>query len=138
MLRVVEVLLFLGSGLVGVWAAHLKIQAQKHLAISEGKDEVIRLMTVNVDSWKSRYDAEHGEYVDYRDKQHIKDNDSNAKILRLTTDNTELRAKTDLTPVTTLMQDFIKEQTEINTKVLSLLTNLEKRISVKCRRAAAA
>jgi hypothetical protein len=127
-LRAVEVAFIAAGGASAIYAAKLWVQAQKYRAITEAKDEAIRISGINAEAWKSHYQAAHLELNKYREEQHTRNDESNAKILSLTDENAQLRAKTDLSPVMKLMQDFFKEQTAINEKILAALIDLERRI----------
>lgn len=69
------------------------------------------------DAWKARFETEHDEYKDYREKSHEAVKDIQAKIFQLTSENSELRIKTDITP---LLQST-EEQRTINQKILQSL-----------------
>lgn len=68
-------------------------------------------------AWKKRFEAEHTEYAEYRQKTHDAVQATQARILRLTEDNAELKGKTDLTPIIR----FHQEQGQINVKVVQSL-----------------
>lgn len=127
-LRAIEVAFIGAGGAAAIYAAKLWVQAQKYRAISESKDEAIRISNLNAVAWESHYKASHVELNKYRDEQHVRNDEANARIVRLTSENAELRGKTDLSPVMELMKGFFQEQTAINAKILAALTNLEARM----------
>lgn len=128
LLRGIETCVVLGGSAAGIYSGKLWLQAQKHRSISEAKDEAIRVAQNNAEAWKSHYQAAHLELTNYRSEVHAKNNESNDRIIKLTSENSEWKAKTDLTPLTGVMTDFVQEQTRINGKVLEILTTLEERM----------
>jgi hypothetical protein len=136
LLRVLEVSVVVGGVAGSVYASRLWLQAQKHLSLAQGKDEVIRLLGNNVEAWKSRFEAEHAELLAYRDDVHVKAEASNLKIIDLTNANAELRGKTDLSPVMQGLSEMIKHQaasmkeiTAINGGILTALSEIGERIN---------
>lgn len=119
--------LFIGGAGFLFWSVisgFKKRQAIANQTIIKSQEEVERahteLVTVlngTVTSWKKRYDDEHTEFANYRQKVHDKDQSVNARVLRLTEENAELKGKTDLTPVLR----FHQEQGQINVKVVQSL-----------------
>lgn len=77
------------------------------------------------DAWKARYETEHGEYKDYREKAHTTAGETQAKIFSLTEENQRLHIKTDITP---LIEDR-KEQQIINQRILQSLDLIVQRLS---------
>jgi hypothetical protein len=113
-----------GGGLATAAAAYIFYTAQRRQGVAAAKDELIKSITADREAWKSRYEAEHLEIMAYRDQVHAKNEESNAKIITLTTENAELKSKTDLSPLMKMMQTFFAEQTEINQQILDGLTEL--------------
>jgi hypothetical protein len=100
------------------------LKAQRYRSVAESKDEVIKLLTSAADGWKARYEAEHLEYKNHRTTTHDERNNANAQILTLTEENTNLKAKTDLSPV----RAFIEEQNIFNEKFLRALNAIVERL----------
>jgi hypothetical protein len=86
-------------------------------ALDKAHDDLIEVMKLQIDSWKNRFAAEHSEFAEYRKTQHDHNNAANERVIKLTAENVELRAKTDLSPVL----QFTKDQTTINAKVVQSL-----------------
>jgi hypothetical protein len=89
------------------------------------KTELLILLEKEVAAWKLRADTEHKEFVEYREKHHLQINEAQAMILKLSNDNTELKFKTDMTP----MIELQKQTLHIIEKVAGVLTSLEVKIS---------
>lgn len=87
------------------------------LKAREAQETLISVIREEAVAWKQRYVSEHEEFVTYRNKVHENNQHSNVTILRLTTENAELHAKTDLTPVL----KFHADQNTINQKVVNSL-----------------
>ena len=117
LLRLLEVAVVLGGSIGSLYAGRLYLQAQKHQAISEAKDELVKVTMNDREAWKSRYDAKELEYINYREQQHDHNNEANATVVRLTAQNAELKSRTDLSPIL----QFNKEQSQINTKIVQSL-----------------
>lgn len=103
---------------VAAWQSYRakKLEAVKQLDLA--KDELIKVTRESAEAWKKRHDDLHLEYVAYRENRHKSDNDTNGMLLRLTADNADLRAKTDMTPIL----EHQREQALINQKVIEGLT----------------
>jgi hypothetical protein len=140
-LKIFEIALVIGGAIASIISGRLWLEAQKHRSVAEAKDEIIGLLTNSVDAWKSRYEAEHVEHNDYRKRQHDHNNETNARMLQLAEENSGLKAKTDLSPMMETLATFIegqnrfmKDLTEINGRILSALTNLERRINGRAKK----
>ena len=92
--------------------------------LSEAQKALIEVHRLEALAWKTRYEGEHSEYVDYRAASHTKAQDMQARLLELTAENAELRSKTDLTPVIQFHQD----QGQINLKVVETLDKILERL----------
>lgn len=101
------------------------LQAQKYLNTSKAKDEAINVTRQAADSWKSLYDAEHGEYTKYRDQTHSERTVTNAKMIALTGENERLKMRTDLSPVL----EFQRQQGEVNARVVKSLDVIVERLT---------
>lgn len=77
------------------------------------------------DDWKARYEIEHTEFVKYREAAHKKSNEDNQRVLVLTEENADLKARTDLTPVV----EQLKEQAESNKQLGVTLKDLSEGVS---------
>lgn len=122
--HVLQVIGVIGATVGALIGGHLWLKEQKRQSVAKTKDELIKLATENADAWKSRFEVEHGEFADYRDKTHVHNNESNARIIALVTENEQLKSKTDLSPLMKMMQTFFAEQTAINQQILDGLTTL--------------
>ena len=116
-LRAIETAIVLGGAAGGIYSAKLWLQAQKHLSISEAKEEAIRVARTNAEAWKSHYEATKLELTKYRADVLAKNDESNARIVKLTADNASLMSKTDLSPVLA----FQAQQTTVNERIVTAL-----------------
>lgn len=103
-----------------VRSARLMQSAQLNTA----KDELIKVLEADRDAWKSRYESEHDEYVKRRQQYHDEVQKTQTRILLLTEENAQLKAKTDITPILAELH----AQASINKAVLRALEELTKRI----------
>lgn len=87
------------------------------LKAREAQETLISVIREEAVAWKQRYQSEHEEFAAHRTKTHDNAQGSTAVILRLTAENAELHAKTDLTPVL----KFHADQNTINLKVVNSL-----------------
>lgn len=120
----------LGGGLFLAWALISGFRKRSLIAtdqLNASRAELVEVTKQEAQTWRSRFEAEHEEHAEYRKKTHDRNQEAQALVLRLTTENAELTAKTDLTPVL----NQLKAQAEINTKVArsleAVLQHLEKR-----------
>lgn len=86
----------------------------------DGKEELIAISREQAAAWKVRYESEHDEYVKYRQERHEKDGEIQSLVLRLTMENAELRAKTDLSPVL----EHQRQNAEVQVKMLESLAKI--------------
>lgn len=117
-------------------------------------DEAIRAKTTMVetlvgdrDAWKVRHDeekvrfeAEHAEYVKYREDTHERSKPIQLQILKLTEDNAELRAKTDFTPIVKFAEKqeiTNQQQAATNQKIVTQLGSVEQQLNAGARLMAA-
>ena len=114
-LEIIAGLAFAGGGIF------LFLAAQKRQGVAAAKDQLIGNLEKDRDSWKSRYELEHIEIQKYRDEVHEKSDQSHREIIRLTSDNEQLRVRTDLSPLMEMIKKFIVEQSEINKQIISAI-----------------
>ena len=100
-------------------AAQAKLE-QKNAKLDEANAALIQVVKDETAAWKVRYETEHAEYLDYRQKAHLRDGDMTARILELTTECADLKAKTDITPIIQAQKD----QRDINTKIVESMNNI--------------
>lgn len=93
------------------------IAAADAAAIISGKDELIKVQTERAETWKAQFDREHDAREKDREYHHAKLEESNATVLKYTSEVVELRAKTDLSPI----HDKLEKQDTINTEMLNAL-----------------
>lgn len=93
---------------------------QSDTKLSEAQRELLQVREQEAHAWKQRYETEHLEYTEYRQKVHEKAAETTARLLELTSQCADLKAKTDLTPVL----EHIRNQDAINTKVVDSLDAL--------------
>ena len=127
LLRAIEVAVVLGGSVGSLYAGRLWLQAQKHQSIAQAKDELIKVTMNDRDAWKSHYQAEHLEFIDYREKAHQHNNEANAAVIKLTAENAELKSRTDLSPIL----QFQQEQSKINVKIVQSLDAILSHLSPK-------
>ena len=133
-LRGIETLIVISGAVGAAIAGRFYIQAQKHQATAEAKDEIINLLTASANGWKARYESEHVEITNYRAEVHTRNDENNARILELTNQNSSLKSKTDLSPVLA----FQKEQSTVNSKVVEALNIIIKHLRPRQKKAARA
>lgn len=95
-----------------------------HAAVDAAKDEQIALLKEDREIYRTRYQREHDEYKEYREKTHDIANDINAKMIRISSENAELKVKTDITP----LMVYTKEQSEINNRIIKSLDRILERL----------
>ena len=100
-------------------AAQAKLEA-KTAKLDEANAALIQVVKDEANAWKIRYETEHAEYLDYRQKAHLRDGDMTSRILELTTECADLKAKTDITPILQAQKD----QQDINTKIVESLNTI--------------
>lgn len=101
-------------------AAEAKQEQAVKDQIIAGKEELCRIAQAAGDAWKARYDENAGEYSRYRAATHERANELQAMILRFTAENTELRSKTDISPIL----EHQRAQSVINGKVIQALDQI--------------
>lgn len=85
---------------------------------------LLEVVQAEAKAWRQRYESEHEEFVSYRQKTHDNAQTAQATVLKLTAENGELKAKTDLTPILKFHQD----QSDINAKVVQTLDAILKKL----------
>lgn len=101
----------------GIWQGWKNKNGADGEKAAAAKDDLIKSITADRDSWKSISEAQRIELAQYRDACHLQANDANKKILALTEESAKLRASTDITP----LLKHTDEQSQINVKILSTL-----------------
>lgn len=86
----------------------------------EAKEQLIGVAQESASAWRQRYEDEHREYKTYREDRHRKDNELQEMIMRTTAENTQLRIKTDLSPI--LEQQ--RQHAEVQVKMLESLAKI--------------
>lgn len=98
----------------------------------KSQNDLLESFRAMANDWKARYEVEHTEFLKYRESAHKKTNEDNATMLKLTEENADLRARTDLTPVVEQLKDQAasNQQLGITLKELSEgVSHLIKQIS---------
>jgi hypothetical protein len=95
-------------------------------AVEAANSKVVEVVRLEADAWRKRYEGEHQEALEYRERAHTHANESNSLVLRLTAENAELRSKTDLSPVL----KFHQEQSEINGKIVGALDKIVRHLDL--------
>lgn len=117
-----------GGILAATWAMWERFRNkrvdQRH-QVDLAKDELVKVLGADRDAWKSRYESEHAEFIDYRRAAHDQSQTTQAKILKLGEENGELRAKTDITP----LMKHQAEQSAINAKIVESLDRILKHLT---------
>lgn len=106
-------------------AATSKQQSTVHADIIKGKDELISVARETADAQRTRWEAEHKEFQDYRESTHSNLNKANELVLKLTEENGQLKAKTDMTPIF----QFQENQAEINKRIVDSLDSTQKSLT---------
>lgn len=88
--------------------------------VEQAKDELIKVLEADRDTWKARYETEREEYISHRKATHDHNNEANARLIKLTDENASLKAKTDITPLLAHQE----EQTKINAEVMRTLSKV--------------
>lgn len=123
-----SVALLIGGASAFVWGIISGFRKREKIAnerMEKAQGELVEVMRLEAEAWKKRYEGEHQEYSEYRQKAHDKANTDNARILALTAENSELHSKTDLTPVIAFQND----QSRINAKVIETLDQILTRLT---------
>lgn len=76
--------------------------------------------------WKNRYEIEHAELQKYREYVHDKNKKDQETMLRLTEENADLRARTDLTPIV----EQLKQQARTNEELGATLGKLTQAVTI--------
>lgn len=122
-----SVALLIGGASAFVWGLISGFRKREKLAnerMERAQGELVEVMKLEAQAWKNRYEGEHQEFTEYRQKAHDKANADNARILELTAENADLHSKTDLTPVISFQND----QSRINAKVIETLDKILTRL----------
>jgi outer membrane protein OmpA-like peptidoglycan-associated protein len=118
-----SVALVIGGVAAFVWGLISGFRKRTQLAegrVDKAQAELGEVLKLEAGAWKNRYEGEHQEFAEYRQKAHDKANEDGAKILKLTADCAELQSKTDLTPILAFQND----QTKINAKMIETLDKI--------------
>lgn len=91
-----------------------------HNEILRAKDELIEIAKQTASAQEERFDAEHKEYLEYRQAAHAQLNSANTLALRQAAEIAELKAKTDITEVL----HGLKQQESVNEQVLVVLKDI--------------
>lgn len=124
-------------GLLGAaWALYANVKSSRHhddrekaAALKSAQDElimtkdsIITTMKVEKADWIARYDELKKSHEAYRVEAHDRISDAQDKILKLADENSQLHAKTDMTPV---LKNQV-QQNDVNAKVLDGLNTITK------------
>lgn len=125
----------LASGIISfLWALvrGMRAQEKRRLERTEvaetnlglAQKDLIEVHRLEAAAWKHRYEGEHEEFKNYRISSHDRAQKTNSDLLTLASENSELKSKTDLTPI----YQFHKDQVVINAKMIQTLDQILERL----------
>lgn len=105
------------GGAIGAYRQATKEPNQK---ANDALQEQLRAFESAKEGWKNRFDQEHEEYKDYREANHIRLNEINVEVLKLHAENAELRGKTDVTQIFSVLEKMMIVLDGISTRLESM------------------
>lgn len=114
---------FLGWGVLTGFKKRAEIASK---AVDQAHSELVEVVRLQADAWKARYEGEHQEFTEYRDKTHAHNGVANSRILALTAENAELRSKTDLSPILRFHEDQARRDERISVALERIVQFIEK------------
>lgn len=120
----------LGGALATGWMAYSgwkRVTGREEARLDKARGDLLEILESEVKAWKAKYEMEHAEYISHRDKTHETTNKTNARMLEIVNENALLRAKTDMTEVTTALSKIM----ECLTSVTHILQKVEQKLDAK-------
>lgn len=90
------------------WLGYRKVKGIDEKRIQHLHESVVDLLQTESKAWKDKWELEHTEYLKYRDDSHEKSNKDQATVLKLTNENADLKARTDITQVMQSQQKMLE------------------------------
>lgn len=109
---------------VSIFAGVKKAQQASNQRNESSRTELIKLLEDSRNEWRNKCESEHTEFQKYRDEAHLQLNQATQKILTLSTENAELKMRTDMAPIMTALKD----QGNVLERVVKVVEKLESSI----------
>lgn len=101
-------------------AAQKKLDSASTDDLAKKNHEIAEAYKIKAEEWKSAWEKEHQEKLEYSERVHDERQKANVEKLKLVEENARLQSRTDLTPII----DHIEKQSETNERVAIALTEL--------------
>lgn len=96
----------------------------------KAREELITRLETTLKDYQKQFDREHVEFNEAREYWHNKAKEDMAALMKLTEENLQLRARTDLTPIMAQLND----QSEANQKISATMKDVAQTLALVAER----